>query len=58
MAEIYVNKPLIEVDIVDAIAYYGVYELLDTIGVEKIEHYLADVKKGSDAATDTTTTES
>jgi len=34
------------VDIVDAIRYYGVFELLDHIGVAEIEQYLNATRRG------------
>lgn len=39
--DVIIHQPLRQVDIVAAIGYYGVTELLDTIGGEEIEHYLA-----------------
>ncbi len=38
-----VNKWLIGTDIVEAISYFGVDELLDTIGLERINTYLAKI---------------
>ena len=43
LAEI-VERPMREVDILIAIQYYGIVELLDVIGIERIESYLADLQ--------------
>jgi|GEM_PF-2831338 len=40
--DVIIHQPLQQVDICAAISYFGVTELLDTIGVAEIERYLAD----------------